>query len=48
MQGKTKEAIETWRTRKREVGSQEEEEIRGGEGSCTALRVIAQTNYFGD
>lgn len=40
VQGKTKEAIETWRTRKREVGSQEEEEIRR-EVSCTALRVIA-------
>lgn len=42
MQGRTKEARETWRTRKREVGNQEEEDITE-RGSCTALRVTAQT-----
>ena len=44
MQGRTKEARETRRTRKREVGNQEEEDIME-RGLCTALRVTAQTRF---
>lgn len=42
VQGRSKEAREMWRTREREVESQEEEETREG-ASWTALRVTAQT-----